>query len=123
VKIKNNEPLKAEEIIEDFSDLVYGSVMSEAQFLERKTHDTIYSYQCLSDRFVLIALEVDVNSNVDLRAVDLSALKSIASDTQLRVYTTERMYSKAKEDEVFAMMELACEITDGTMFKSLGLLL
>lgn len=123
VKIKDTDPSKAEKIIDDFSDLVYGSVMQSALFLERKTSHILYCYQCLGDRFVLIALEVDKNSHVDLKAIDLSKLKSIASDTQMHIYTTEKMYVKAKEDEVFAMMELGCEITVGAMFKALGLLL
>jgi uncharacterized protein DUF6495 len=122
-RIKKTDPERGESIIEDFSDLVYGSVMRDARFLERKTHRALYCYQCLVDRFVLIALEVDKNSDVDLSAIELTHIKTIASDTQMHIYTSEKMYVKAKEDEVFALMELGCEITDGGMFKLLGLLL
>ncbi len=122
-KIKEAEPHRTEELLDAFSDMVYGSVMLDAQFLEHRTHDVLYCYQCLTDRFVLIALEADKNSNVDLKQIELSNIETMSSDFQLRIYTTEKMYEKAKEDEVFAMMKLGCEITNDAMFRVLGLLL
>ncbi len=123
VKIKETDPLQSQEIIEDFSNMVYGSVMSDAQFLERKTKHTLYCYQCLSDRFVLVALEIDKGSDIDLRDLDLDTIKTMGSNAQMHVYTTEKPYSKSKEDEVFGMMEMGCEITDGGMFRVLGMML
>ena len=123
VKIKQVHPVQAQEIIEDFSDMVYGSVMSDAQYLQCKTQHTFYCYQCLKDRFVLISLEIDESLDVDLRSLELKNVDDVLSKAQMHVYTTEKPYSKAKEDEVFGMMEMGCEITDGRMFKVLGLML
>ncbi|RLD19527.1 MAG: hypothetical protein DRI69_08145 [Bacteroidetes bacterium] len=123
VKIKETDPLQAQEIIEDFSNVVYGTVMSDALFLECKTRYTLYCYQCLNDRFVLVALEIDQASQIDLRHVDTGNISAIVASAKLQVYTTEKPYVKPKEDEVFAMMESGCEITDGGMFKVLGLML
>ena len=123
VKIKSSDPLQAQEIIEDFSNMVYGSVMSDTKHLELKTSHTLYCYQCLSDRFVLIALEIDKSLDVDLRDIELKNVKDVASSAQMHVYTTEKPYTKEKVDEVFGMMEMGCEITDGRMFKVLGLML
>jgi len=122
-KIKSTKPVEADEIIDDFSDLVYGSVMSEAKYLERKTPRTLYCYQCLSDRFVLIALEVDTDAGIDLSNLDMAGLKHISTKAQAHVCTTEKPYMKSRENEIFSMMELGCEITEGAMFKVLGLLL
>jgi len=122
-KMKEADPTQAQEIIEDFSNLVYGSVMSDARYLERTTKHTLYCYQCLNDRFVLIALEMEQGSDVDIRTMDMNSITAIAANNQLHIYTTEKPYTNDKADEVFAMMELGCEITDGGMFKVLGLLL
>ena len=123
VKIKASDPVQAQEIIEDFSNMVYESVMSDTKHLELKTSHTLYCYQCLSDRFVLIALEIDKSLDVDLRNMDLKNVKDVVSSAQMHVYTTEKPYTKEKADEVFGMMEMGCEITDGRMFKVLGLML
>ena len=123
VKIKESDPLQAQKIIEDFSNMVYGSVMSDAKYLERKTRHTLYCYQCLVDRFVLIALDIDKSLDIDLRDIELTNIKGDIPTAQMRVYTTDKRYKNAKEDAVFEMMEMGCEITDGRMFKVLGLML
>ena len=120
VKIKESDPVQAQELIEDFSNVVYGSVMSDAQYLEHKTKNALYCYQCLSDRFVLIVLEIDKKSEFDLRDLDLKKISTIVTNAEMHVYTTEKAYTKAKEDEVFQLMKIGCEITDGEMFKMLG---
>lgn len=123
IKIKEQEPLRAQEIIEDFSNVVYGSVFSEANYLERRTRLTYYCYQCLSDRFVLVGLDVENSAEVDFRDLDKDEIRSLAAKTRMHVYTVEKPYTKDKADEVFTMMEFGCEMTDGVMFKVLASML
>ena len=119
-KIKITEPEEAERIIDKFSDLVYGSVLNNAAFLEKRTRHALYCYQCLPDRFVLVALELDTNSDFDLRNSNTANIGTITSNGKMSVYTTNKFYTKSKAEEVFEMMKMGCEITDGVMFKVLG---
>ena len=113
--IKRENLGRADELIVMFSDMVYGSVMSDAQFLENRTENRLYAYQCLADRFVVVVFEVD-DTSIDLRNTEITISDKIPTS---RVYNSESAYTKSKEDEVFELMQTGCEITDGSMFKLL----
>jgi len=115
IKIKEDSPDQAESLIEDFSNVVYGSVMRKAQFLEMRTQYVLYAYQCHEDRFELIGFRLEENSSIDLRTDTPDKYE----DLDAEVFTAEKVYEKPREDEIFAMMQLGCEITDGKMFNVL----
>ena len=113
-KIKFNDHERADELIVMFSDLVYGSVMRDAVYLEKRTANRLYAYQCLTDRFVAVILEID-DDQMDLRTSDFNGSKIPDS----RVYNSDKMYESEKEDEVFVLMQEGFEITNGKIFKLL----
>ena len=118
-KLKAEDQERATGLIDDFSNVVYGTVMRKAQFLEKRTEHALYTYQCHEDRFELIAFRLDENSGVDLRTDGPEKYENLDAE----VFTADKAYEKDREDEIFAMMQLGCEITDGKMFNALKAIL
>ncbi|MEQ8715406.1 MAG: DUF6495 family protein [Cyclobacteriaceae bacterium] len=122
MKMKAEEVEKADQIIELFSDVVFEGVMRKVKFLDVVTPKSIKTFQCLSDRMVLVGLDAGEHSSIDFTAQSLAAVQEKAAD-QLSVYTSEKTYSKDRELELFDMTQRGATISDGTYFKALCLLL
>ena len=77
--------------------------------------------QCLADKIVLVGL--DVSNPINL--LDVKQFQQILdqSPSDVKVYNTEKKYSKTRELELFDMIDKGCEISDGILFKNLCLVL
>ena len=120
VKIQADNPQRVESLVNDFSDVVYGSIIQRAEFLELRTAKSVSCYQLLANKAVMVLLELEDGEDVDLR--ESSSLERLASGTltpTTRVMTTDKMWSTNREDEIFTMMLNGCVITDGALFKLL----
>lgn len=126
-KLQKDDAAMVEQHLDAFSDLVYGSVMREAKFLEHRDQLSVSCFQLLEEKAVVVRLEVEPETSeeqVDLR--DPQIVKELASghmSTKVRVYTTDKPWTRAREDEVFEMMQHGAEITDGALFRVLCQLL
>ena len=122
VKIKAESPEKAESLIEIFSDIVFDKVLKKVEFLEHKTSNDIKVFRCLTDKIELVGLQVEGESDLDFRKnmtpdQMISALQQ--SDAKLQIYQAEKSYTKAREIEVFNMMESGCLIAQGDLYRTL----
>jgi hypothetical protein len=121
-KMKVEEADSATQIIELFSDLVFEGVMRNVKFLDVVTPKSIKTFQCLNDKMVLVGLDAEQGSSIDFTSQSLSEIEKIAAG-QLSVYTSEKNYTKIREQELFGLTEKGASISDGTYFKSICLLL
>jgi hypothetical protein len=71
---------------------------------------------------VLVGLDAEQGSSIDFTSQSLSEIEKIAAG-QLSVYTSEKNYTKIREQELFGLTEKGASISDGTYFKSICLLL
>lgn len=39
---------------------------------------------------------------------------------EIKAYTTEKLYAKSREEEIFEMLENGCVISDGKLFKAIA---
>lgn len=122
VKMKAEEVEKADKIIELFSDVVFEGVMRKVQFLDVVTPKSINTFQCLSDKVVLVGLDATEHSPIDFTTQSLAEVQQKAGD-QLSVYTSEKNYTKDRESELFEMIQRGGTISEGAYFKTLCLLL
>ena len=126
VKLKENDPLKVEELIEIYSDIVYDKTLKNLEYLEFKTPHDIKTFHCQAEKMVLMGIAVPANAGVDFTQ-DISSqeimekLKQAGQD--LQIYTAEKAYNGDREKELFQMMESGCLISkDGYLFKTLSTL-
>ncbi|MGB1037596.1 MAG: DUF6495 family protein [Bacteroidia bacterium] len=100
ISIKENEPLNADEIVNQFSDVVWESILRSTEYLDKIETDCAYYFNCLEDKIHLIRV---VKS-------DGKAVKHVAS----------KNYAKTREMEMFEMIQNGCTISDGANYKDLS---
>lgn len=119
VKMKSAEPEQAEKIIELFSDVVMESVLRKIEFLELRTKKLLLTYQCLEEKIVMVGVEGEGRADFTNRDYIQNALKG--SVPGLQIFSTEKKYTKSREEELFGMLENGHVVADGRLFKALAL--
>ena len=121
--MKKDAVEKAEEVVKLFSDVVFEGILRKINFLEYRSKSSIITYQCLADKIVAVGMKASSIKEVDF--LSKSYLKEALKNPPkgLKVYTTSKKYTKARELELFEMTQTGCEITDGKLFKTLCLFL
>lgn len=122
VALKKEEPAKAKKMIELFSDVVFEGVVRKVQFLDHRTEDRVTSFQVLDDKLLLISFTFKEKENINLS--DSEAIKALTQSDLERgeLISTEKPFANEKGQEVFDLLQKGCEISDGTLFKTLWML-
>lgn len=98
INLKENEPLVANEIIDQFSDVVWESILRSTSYLQKIEKNNAYYFKCDKNTIHLIMVD------------DTSNLKK----------STEKKYTKTRELEMFEMIKKGCQISDGKYFELLN---
>jgi len=98
INLKENEPLVANEIIDQFSDVVWESILRSTSYLQKIEENKAYYFKCDKNTIHLIMVD------------DTSNLKK----------STEKKYTKIRELEIFEMIKKGCQISDGKYFELLN---
>jgi hypothetical protein len=100
VALKENEPLNADEIINQFSDVVWESILRSTKYLMKVEESSAYYFKCEEKIIYLIKVE-----------------KSESSAEQL---STSKEYGKVRELELFDMLQNGCTISEGEEYEKLS---
>lgn len=122
VKIKEETPEKAENLIELFSDIVFEKILKKVEFMEFKSKHDLKTFHCLPDKIQLLGLVVDGASDLDFSqnmAPEQMMTILQSSGAQLKLYQAEKPYKKEREVELFEMMESGCLISKGELYQIL----
>lgn len=123
-KIKEENPERAEGLIEIFSDIVFEKVIGNIKYLEHRTPKNLRAYYCVSDRIYMLSILVEGESDLDLSKNDNPEImmeKLRKSGANLKVFSGEKKYKKEKALEVFELMQQGALIShDGNMYKLLS---
>jgi len=123
VKIKAEQPQKAEQLIELFSDIVIEKTLSRIQYLEYKAPKDVKTFFCEKEKITMIGMQIKGESELDFTKGSkgeemIEALKN--SNAQVQLYQAEKGYKPDRPTELFRMMESGCLISDGSLFKMLS---
>lgn len=108
-RINEEEPDKALDLVELFSDYVLQIIYEQTRYLERRTEDTVFFFHYADDKASLIAIKAEQeNPAIDLSTSEgiLEALQKNAK--QLAFFKSEKVYTKAREMEVHDMFQRGC---------------
>lgn len=97
VSIKENEPLAADKIINQFSDVVWESILRSTKYLDKIEENISYFFKCAEEDIYLILID-KVNKTQN---------------------STSKKYIKSREQEMFDMILSGCVISDGKNFNEL----
>jgi hypothetical protein len=102
VAIKENEPLNADEIINQFSEVVWESILRSTKYLNKVEEESAYYFKCDTDKIYLIKVD-----------------KTEAAAEQ---FSTSKEYNKTRELELFEMLQNGCNISEGEKYEKLTLI-
>lgn len=121
--LKANEPKKAGELIDLFSDIIFDKTLENVEYLEFKTPQDIKTFHCQKHKIIMNGLMVDGKSDIDFtQAQDPEEISRLlaSSGAKLKVYTAQKKYHPSRKAELFKMMEGGALISrDGGLFKTL----
>lgn len=120
VKLKEEEPEKAEGLLDLFSDIVFEKVVQNVNYLEYRTPDDIKTFHCLEGKIVLNGLRMEGQAPIDL-TTDLPPAQMFQelqkADVKLQIYTAEKTYKPDRSAELFRMLEGGAKISrEGQLF-------
>jgi len=121
-KMKTTQPDRVNELLDEFSDLVFEKILTGINYLEMKTPSDLKTFKCGKEKIELLGISVEGNSQIDFTK-DQTPEEMIAqfksSSAQLKMYQAEKGYKGNRELELFSMMESGCLISEGGMFMML----
>ncbi|MDA0779063.1 MAG: DUF6495 family protein [Bacteroidetes bacterium] len=99
IAIKENEPVNADKIINQFSDVVWEGVLRKLKYLNKVEKDVAYYFKCDATEIHLVRVKVDENIN--------------------EYHIAKKSYTKERELELFQMIQDGCTISEGLEYESL----
>lgn len=118
---QQDSPEKCDQVIDQFSEVVFSGIMRHVRYLELRTPTSVKTFHCLPQEIVLVGMDAPDGSTVNFMDRDFIAQAAQEAPAGLKVYTTTKPYAKEREVELFEMTQKGCTISDGRLFKALCL--
>ena len=118
-KLNLEEPKKALELVELFSDQVLQTVYEKVKFLEHRTVDSCIVFHFGEQEQELIAIQKKPDSSVDLSTVDGIHDALTKTPMDLSFFTSKKRYPKSREMEIHQLIEQGAVLSDAGFWNSL----
>ena len=125
VRIKQDEPRRADALILQFSQIVFSGVIEKIEYLiQRKPHD-LRTYRTGPDKIEMRGLLISGKTSVDLTDTTLpprEIFERLRSDGATpKLYRAERAYLPiGRDQDIFLRMEEGALIDNGDLFELLN---
>lgn len=123
MKINTEQPVKAESLIDIFSDIVFEKILEKVDLLERREKSDLKIFKFHKDKITMLGLTIVGNDRLDFNSMDSPQemmAKIELTGGNLQMYSAEKAYSKARNQEVFDLMEAgALILKDQTLYDTL----
>lgn len=113
LKIKADEPEKARQLVEIFSDVVFDKILSNVHYLEHREKDIIRIFRFGEEKVTMNGIRVEGQSAIDFsRNQDAMALVQLfkLSAGKMKIFTAEKRYKKDRLQEIFDLMQSGAQI-------------
>jgi hypothetical protein len=125
IRMKKQSPDQVNELIADFSDGVWESILQRIEYLEFRSPKDIKTFHCLAEKIALRGLQIDGTTDFNFLTDEVSAGKLIElqqNGVSIKIYRAEKVYQQNDRNlELFGMIENGAIISpDGNLFQALG---
>jgi hypothetical protein len=121
-KLKKEDKSAAEKVVELFSDVVFEKIFRKVEYLEQRSAKDIRCFQCLQDKLVIVGIKAPTGSKANFNDPEYISLVMKNPTEEFDVYTSEKVYAKQREVELFEMTQAGCTISDSKLFKAICLI-
>ncbi|MFK7923542.1 MAG: DUF6495 family protein [Bacteroidia bacterium] len=124
-KINAETPDKAIELVELFSDVVFGKAAETAEYLIHRAPQDLKLFHFEEEKITMLGIKLH-NQAVNLQESpyleDLGLAIHDAGADKVQLLRGTKSYHKTAEQEVFTLLEQGCEITSHELFDRLKVL-
>ncbi len=122
-KINREDPVKAVELVELFSDVVLQRVYENLQYLEFRSSDSFAVIHLGSEQQELILVKSKDTTRADLSTV--TSIQAALSDSLefLEFFKSRKNYDSTRELAIHSFIEQGCMVSDRTVWEALQQLL
>ncbi|MDX1828147.1 MAG: DUF6495 family protein [Lutibacter sp.] len=118
-QLKNERPEIAEEELAIFSDLVWDDVLSKTNYIEHISEHHLNVFKCYSKEIVRIYVKCTNASKNFLKEDDFNWFLKNPLDETFEYYKASKKYLEERNLEIFKLIEMGGQISDGKLFDSL----
>lgn len=118
-KLNRDQPQKALELVELFSDQVLQTVYEKVKFLEHRTPDSCIVFHFGEQEQELIAIQKKPGTVVDLASVDGIHEALTKTPDKLTFFTSKKNYTHSREMEIHRLIEQGAVLSDAVFWDSL----
>lgn len=119
--LKIEEPKKANELIDIFSDIVMEKALSKIEFLRKNDKTSIICIRFQADSMKIHGLVADERSDIDFTDNNAIQKAVINPPKGLKVISDEQPYIKERNVDVYTFMQQGFQLDDGKFFQVLAL--
>ena len=111
-KIKTDKPKEASRLVEIFSDIVWEKSLPKIKYLEHRDEKYLKVFQCGKSKMSMVGFRVGADKAPSL--VDKKTFKMLSSgelkfsSLKATFYTSEKKYSRSRNEDIFEMIESGC---------------
>lgn len=111
--IKENDLSKAQSIMDLFGDVVFNTVLTKITYLERIDDKGLKLFKYNPKEALLIGVD-----GLTDKEQSIEQILSKAKKGDLSLFTLKKDYQKSREEEVFQMIKLGCQVSNGELFEA-----
>jgi len=115
-KMNENEPDKAVELIELFSDVVLQKIYEKIRFLEKRSKNSCMVFKLGTNTIELISLQLKPESTCDLSTPESIHVALTKHSSEITYFKTSKKYSAEREVEIHQLIESGCVLSNETFW-------
>lgn len=120
-KINLENPDRANELVDVFSDTVLQKVYEKIEYLEHRSPQTCLVFRCSAELTELIVLQRKPDSSVDLSTPQSIHDALVNQLDSIAFYTSSRKHKQNREMEIHQLLEEGCVLSSGEFWQQLKL--
>ncbi|MEM6769547.1 MAG: DUF6495 family protein [Bacteroidota bacterium] len=125
-KMKEDTPARADELIVQFSQMVFTGVIEQVAYLIHRKPNDLRTYKTGPDKIEMRGIYLDGSTSIDFtKDHDIPAAEMFArikaEGTTPKIYSAERVYiPDGRDKDIFNLMEGGALIDQGELFEALA---
>lgn len=112
VKTNKEDPIKAVEIVEHFSDSIFENSINRITNLEKIDAKEIRLFKTNKDNIELIAIKTSPDNDIDFTSIEDFGMFLDKNIDDIDIYKGQKRYSPNRNEELFNLTEAGTEIAD-----------
>lgn len=123
--IKVNEPARADQLILQFSQLVFAGTIERVRYLIHRRPFDLRTYRTDEEKIYMRGILLSGETTIDFTKTDLPPAELFrrlkTENVQAKIYRAERAYlSVGRDQDLFNLLEEGARIDEGELFEALG---